>query len=58
MGLGKDSRGYAYYIRKGSSTIRAKGADETGLMSLAATVPHDDRINQQAKVENLSRELM
>ena len=58
ISLGKDSRDYAYYIRKGSSTIRAKGADETELMSLAATVPHDDRINQQAKVENLSRELM
>jgi ATP-dependent DNA helicase RecG len=49
ISLGKDSKDYAYYIRKGSSTIRAKGADETELMSLAATVPHDDRINQQAK---------
>ncbi len=49
---------FANDIRKNSSTIRAKGADETELMSLAATVPHDDRINQQAKVENLSRELM
>jgi ATP-dependent DNA helicase RecG len=58
ISLGKDSKDYAYYIRKGSSTIRAKGADETELMSLAATVPHDDRINQQAKMENLSRELM
>jgi ATP-dependent DNA helicase RecG len=56
--LGKDSRDYAYYIRKGSSTIRAKGADETELMSLAATIPHDDRVNQQAKVESLSRDLM
>lgn len=27
-------------------------------MSLAATIPHDDRVNQQAKVESLSRELM
>lgn len=25
ISLGKDSRNYAYYIRKGSSTIRAKG---------------------------------
>jgi len=58
ISLGKDSKDYAYYIRKGSSTIRAKGADETELMSLAATIPHDDRVNQQAKVENLSRELM
>lgn len=56
--LAKDSKDYAYYIRKGSSTIRAKGPDETELMSLAATVPFDDRFNQQAKVEDLSRELM
>ncbi|MHB8266503.1 MAG: AlbA family DNA-binding domain-containing protein, partial [Acidithiobacillus ferrivorans] len=58
ISLGKESRDYAYYIRKNSSTIRAKGADETELMSLAATIPHDDRVNQQAKVESLSRELM
>jgi len=58
MSLGKDGKEFAYYIRKGSSTVRAKGADETELMSLAATVPHDDRVNPQAKVENLSRELM
>ncbi|MHB8762841.1 MAG: hypothetical protein ACYDA8_00635 [Deferrisomatales bacterium] len=38
--------------------MRAKGPDETELLSLAATVPFDDRINQRAKVEDLSRELM
>lgn len=54
----KDGKDYAYFIRKGSSTVRAKGADETELLSLAATVPFDDRINQRAKVEDLSRELM
>lgn len=58
ISLSKDSKEYAYYIRKHSSTLRAKGADETELMSLAATVPFDDRFNQQAKVEDLSRELM
>ena len=58
ISLGKESRDYAYCIRKNSSTIRAKGADETELMSLAATIPHDDRVNRQAKVESLSRELM
>lgn len=58
ISLGKDGKEFAYYIRKGSSTIRARGTDETELMSLAATVPHDDRINQQAKVESLSRDLM
>ena len=54
----KDRKDYAYFIRKGSSTVRAKGADETELLSLAATVPFDDRINQRAKVKDLSRELM
>jgi hypothetical protein len=58
VSLSKDSKEYAYYIRKHSSTIRAKGADEAELLSLAATVPFDDRFNQQAKVEDLSRELM
>lgn len=56
--LGKDSKEYGYFIRKGSSTVRAKGADETELLSLAATVPFDDRLNQRARVEDLSRELM
>ena len=54
----KDSKEYGYFIRKGSSTVRAKGADETELLSLAATVPFDDRINQRAKIEDLSRDLM
>ena len=45
ISLGKDGKEFAYYIRKGSRTIRARGTDETELMSLAATVPHDDRIN-------------
>lgn len=55
LGLGKDQKDYGYFIRKGSSTVRAKGADETELLSLAATVPFDDRLNQRARVEDLSR---
>lgn len=47
-----------YYIRRYASTIEAKGADEQELISLAASVPFDDRINPRAKVEDLSRELM
>ena len=58
LSLSNDNREYGYFIRKGSSTVRARGADETELLSLAATVPFDDRINQRAKVEDLSRELM
>ena len=58
ISISKGCREYAYFIRKGSSTIRAKGADETELLSLAATVPFDDRINQQARIDDLSRDLM
>ncbi len=58
LSLGKEGRDYGYFIRKGSSTVRARGADEAELLSLAATVPFDDRINQQAKLTDLSRGLM
>jgi ATP-dependent DNA helicase RecG len=58
LGLGKDCREWGYFIRKGASTVRAKGADEAELLSLAATVPFDDRINQRASLEDLSRELI
>ncbi len=54
----KGSGDWAYFIRKGSSTVRAKGQDESELLSLAATVPFDDRVNQRARVEDLSRDLM
>jgi ATP-dependent DNA helicase RecG len=37
LGLGKDCKDWGYFIRKGSSTVRAKGADETELLALAAT---------------------
>jgi len=56
--LKKGGREFAYYIPKGSVTVRARHQDETELMSLAATVPFDDRLNQRAVVEDLSRELM
>jgi ATP-dependent DNA helicase RecG len=45
---------WEYYIRKQSSTVRARGADERELISLAATVPFDDRYNQQASIDDLS----
>lgn len=58
LGLGKDNKEYGYFIRKNANTVRARAADETELLSLAATVPFDDRFNQQAKIEDLSRDLM
>jgi len=56
--LARDGGDWTYYIRKGSCTVVAKGPDEAELLTLAATVPFDDRINQQARVADLSRDLM
>lgn len=56
--LAKDSRDQAWFIRKGSSTVKARGADETELLGLAATVPFDDRVNLRATVDDLDRDLM
>lgn len=56
--LSKECRDYAYYIRKGSVTVKATGPDEKELLSLAATVPFDDRFNQQASLDDLSKDLI
>jgi ATP-dependent DNA helicase RecG len=58
LGLGRECKEWGYFIRKGSSTVRAKGPDEAELLSLAATIPFDDQINQRASLEDLSRELI
>lgn len=58
VSLAKDGKDWAYYIRRGSSTIRARGADERELLGLAATVPFDDRSNPSAGIEDLSRRLV
>jgi ATP-dependent DNA helicase RecG len=36
---------WAYYFRKHSSTVVAKGQDEQELLSLANKIPFDDRYN-------------
>ena len=51
VSLSEKKTDWAYYIRKQSSTVRAKGADEQELIGLAATVPFDDRYNQQASAD-------
>lgn len=56
--LGKECKEWGYFIRKGSSTVRAKGPDEAELLSLAATIPFDDQINQRASLDDFSRELI
>ena len=49
---------WAYFIRKHSSTVRAKGGDERELLGLAATVPFDDRYHQASSLEDLSLRLI
>ena len=49
---------YRYFIRRYASTIEARGEDERELIGLTATVPFDDRYNQQATVDNISTRLM
>jgi len=56
--LGKDAKEWAWFIRHGSSTVQARGADEQELLSLAAKVPFDDRTMTSAKITDLSRELI
>ncbi len=58
LGLGNDCKDWGYFIRKGSSTVRAKGTDESELLTLAATIPFDDRINRRASLTDLSRSLI
>ncbi|MCL2644309.1 MAG: putative DNA binding domain-containing protein [Betaproteobacteria bacterium] len=47
-----------YYIRRYGSTVEAKGDTEQELLNLAAKVPFDDRYNQSARVDDLSKPLM
>ena len=49
---------WAYYIRRHGGTVRARGADERELLSLAATVPFDDRYHQAASLDDLSPRLI
>ncbi len=58
VGLGKKSSEWAYYIRRHSNTVRARGQDERELIGLAATVPFDDRYQQGAELEAIDRRLI
>ncbi|MEI7982862.1 MAG: RNA-binding domain-containing protein, partial [Bacteroidota bacterium] len=50
--LGHDAR-RQHYIRAGSRSIVAQGVNNTRLIELTAKVPFDDRINQQAQLNDL-----
>jgi ATP-dependent DNA helicase RecG len=58
VSLAKGNREFAYYIRKGSATVRAKHDEEVELVSLAATVPFDDRIHHRAALNDLKLPLI
>ena len=49
---------WAYFVRKHTSTVRWRGRDERDLLSLAATVPFDDRYRQTASLDDLSHRLI
>ena len=58
VSLSSAGREWAYYIRKHSSTVRARGEDERELLGLAATVPFDDRYHRNASLDDLSFRLI
>ena len=58
VNLAQGGTEWAYYIRRHSSPVRARRADERELLSLAATVPFDDRYHQAASLDDLSPRLI
>jgi ATP-dependent DNA helicase RecG len=54
----KACKDYIYYIRRNSTTVKAKPEEEQELLGLAASVPFDDRINHHAKLNDLSPRLI
>jgi len=58
VSLSNKNEQWDYYIRKQSSSIRAIKQDRQELLGLTATVPFDDRYNQQAKLSDLSLRLI
>ena len=44
----------AYYVRKGSQTVEAKGPLRSQLFEQAAKIPFDDRTNRATELENVS----
>ncbi len=56
--LAKENKVFSYYIRRHSSTVRASHAEEIELISLAAQVPFDDRMRQDASLSDLKRHLI
>ena len=55
---GKPKNGKAYYIRKGSRTLKANVREEKELISMSRDVPFDDRINYHADINDMRPTLM
>jgi ATP-dependent DNA helicase RecG len=58
VSLVEGNRELAYYIRRGSASVRAQGADEQELLGLANRIPFDDRVNQRAALSDLQLTLI
>lgn len=58
VSLSQKKSDWAYYVRKHTSTVKATGNTERELISLAATVPFDDRYKQTATLDDLAPHLM
>ena len=43
-----------YFIRRGSSSVIANQEEERLLLEMAKRIPFDDRINHQARIDQLS----
>ncbi len=57
--LDKDfSKGYSYYIRKMSSTVKATETEQKELYDMARTIPFDDRMNHEAEIRDLKLPLI
>ncbi|MBU3955021.1 putative DNA binding domain-containing protein [bacterium] len=56
--LGDKKTNFSYYIRKASTTVKAKGVDERRLLGLAQKTPFDDRINHNADVSDLDVQII
>src|SRR3989339_957873 len=56
--LAKKKSEQLYYVRRGSSTVKANHTEESQLLRLASKVPFDDRINHNASISDFNPHLI
>ena len=56
--LAKKKSEQLYYVRRGSSTVKASHTEESQLLRLASKVPFDDRINHNASISDFNPHLI